>query len=110
MITLKEAEDFLYSKLALFVGMLMVICGLLYDRTTLTADISTLKKEKADAEIVHKSEIAEYQEREYNRQQQDKMDAENALQAEKYRTQKYEDAVFRIKEVEAAAKKHYIIN
>lgn len=109
MITQKEAEAFLQSKLALFVGMLIVIFFLFGDRFTLTARIKTLENEKKTSDSIHYVEMAEKNKVIYDQQQQAKIEAANALEVEKARTLKYEENYLKVLRIEAAAKKQNLL-
>ena len=109
MITQEQAEKFLQSKLALFVGMLIVMGFLFGDRYTLTSEIKQLKKEKRESDSIHRLENNANAKIIYSIQQQQKIDADNAIQAEKYRTEKYENLYLQVKEVREAAEKHKIL-
>lgn len=91
MITMFAAEKFLKSKLALFLGLIVGIVYLVNDNRTLRKDVSDGKILQRQTDSIHRVEINQRDRIIYNIQQQQKIDADNATQAEKYRTEKYEN-------------------
>lgn len=109
MITQEQAEKFIQSKLALFMGMMFFIAMLLGWKIDDNKTISTLRDEIRINDSIHKTDLAKAQEVIHNIQEQQKIKDFNTAQDQLIQNEKDKERLERLIYVEQEARRLKII-